>query len=289
MGPVEATSAFPVTVVMESALSGASLDWAYVQPKVAENVRTCIYDRAGYGWSQPAPSFSPRCSRDLAVELHTLLDAAGIPAPYLLVGHSMGGYHVRAFAGLYPSETAGMVLVDASHEDLFSFWPETLLKRDARQLRIARLLAVTGILRLMIKAGWVGEVEAFAGKFPVYMRPTVKRFYSRPSLYRTALRELACRDLDASQVRQLCPPGSLGSRPLAVVAAGAHRLPGTSGSGREGEWRQRQVDLASLSSNSRLFLAEASDHYVQLDQPERVVEAILWVIEQILPEQGRLA
>src|SRR5258708_33550245 len=73
------------------------------------------YGRGGYGWSEPGPE--PRTSLQIAKELKALLDAAGETGPYVMVGPSFGGFNVRVFTGLYPADVAGVVLVDASHED----------------------------------------------------------------------------------------------------------------------------------------------------------------------------
>lgn len=101
-------------VVLDAGLGGASSDWRKVQPDLATTNRTCIYDRAGYGRSDAGPL--PRTSARIAAELRTLLMLAELPPPYLLVGHSFGGYNMRLFAGLFPGDTAGVVLVDSPHE-----------------------------------------------------------------------------------------------------------------------------------------------------------------------------
>lgn len=99
-------------VLFENGL-GEPLDtWKSVQPAIAKLTTTVSYDRAGLGQSQPAPGSGPRSRRDLADELHRLLRAAKVPGPYILVGHSLGGSVVQVFAGAYPDETAGLVLVD---------------------------------------------------------------------------------------------------------------------------------------------------------------------------------
>jgi len=103
------------TVVLDSGMGGSSLDWLRVQPEIAKFTRVCSYDRAGYGWSDSSPM--PRTSLQIAEELKGLLTSAEERGPYLLVGHSFGGYNVRMFAKLYPSDVAGMVLVDAEHPD----------------------------------------------------------------------------------------------------------------------------------------------------------------------------
>ncbi len=99
------------TVVFESGMGASCVSWTLVQSQVAQFSRPVSYDRAGHGWSDPARE--PRTARQIAQELHTLLGAASVPAPYVLVGHSFGGYLNRAFAHMYRDEVVGMGLVDS--------------------------------------------------------------------------------------------------------------------------------------------------------------------------------
>jgi pimeloyl-ACP methyl ester carboxylesterase len=101
------------TVLFESGMGASCLSWTLVQPRVAQFTRAVSYDRGGHGRSDPTRE--PRTARQIAQELHTLLDAAGVPGPYVLVGHSFGGYVNRAFAHRYCNEVVGMVLVDSLH------------------------------------------------------------------------------------------------------------------------------------------------------------------------------
>src|SRR6185503_1985905 len=103
------------TVVMIAGGGDFSFDWSLVQPKVAQFTRVCSYDRAGLAWSDPGPT--PRTMRQDAYELHRLIEAAHIKAPYVLIGHSLGGLIARVYEEQYPDEVAGMVLVDPTHED----------------------------------------------------------------------------------------------------------------------------------------------------------------------------
>jgi pimeloyl-ACP methyl ester carboxylesterase len=103
------------TVILEAGLGDVSGIWDKVQPAVAEFTCVCSYDRAGQGRSDPAST--PRTCRDMVDDLHALLAGAKISPPFILVGHSFGGMLVRLYASLYPEEIAGMVLVDAVHED----------------------------------------------------------------------------------------------------------------------------------------------------------------------------
>ncbi len=108
-------------VVLESGVGDTISSWAKVQPDVARFARVVAYDRAGLGMSDPAVT-EPRATAQIARELHTALHKSKLQPPYVLVGHSMGGLHVRLFAYQFPNEVAGLVLVDPSAED----WNELL-------------------------------------------------------------------------------------------------------------------------------------------------------------------
>jgi pimeloyl-ACP methyl ester carboxylesterase len=103
------------TVVFEAGLNASSDSWDGVVPTIARTTRVCFYDRPGTGGSDSRPG--PRTSLTIAKQLHALLAQEGIKGPYVLVGHSIAGFHLRVFAGLYPAAVAGMVCVDCTHPD----------------------------------------------------------------------------------------------------------------------------------------------------------------------------
>src|SRR6202050_3740914 len=138
------------TVILDSGLRDSYISCHKVQPQIAQFVRVCSYDRAGLGYSDSGPH--PRTSKDIAGELRTLLHNAGVAPPYILVGHSMGGYDVRLYASLYRGEVAGMVLVDSSHPEQRKRLPPALNDLDASWLREQEFLEFTlpfGIPRLL--------------------------------------------------------------------------------------------------------------------------------------------
>ncbi|MFQ5571345.1 MAG: alpha/beta fold hydrolase, partial [Rhodothermales bacterium] len=98
------------TVVIDTGWGDASANWHSLQTRIARDTRVCVYDRAGYGWSEPGPE--PRSSRQVVHELKRLLEAAGLEGPYVLVGHSLGGLNMHLFASQYPAMVAGVVLLD---------------------------------------------------------------------------------------------------------------------------------------------------------------------------------
>lgn len=93
------------TVILESGLGDFSVEWSRVQPRIASVARVCSYDRAGDGWSDLAPY--PRTLHQVVYELHTLLERANVGPPYVLVGHSYGGWLVQLYASDYRTQIAG--------------------------------------------------------------------------------------------------------------------------------------------------------------------------------------
>jgi pimeloyl-ACP methyl ester carboxylesterase len=114
-------------VVMDAGLESSGKTWSAVVPRIARFTRVCVYDRHGVGLSDGLPSGTTnRTAKDVVNDLHRLLATYQVPAPYVLVGHSVGGLHVRLYAVRHPEQVAGIVLVDSSHEDQY--------ERNARSL-----------------------------------------------------------------------------------------------------------------------------------------------------------
>ena len=234
-------------VILDSGLGGTSAGWGFVQPEVARFTRVCSYDRAGMGYSDPGPS--PRTARRLARELATLVGRSGIDGPLVLVGASSGGLNVRVFASDYPDRVAGLVLVDATHEDQGHEIPP--------MTRFAALLSSTGILRLLgVSLGH--RVETLAPSVQPFARAT--RF--RTTGYRAAAAELVAMRESAAEVRSSRRKLTIPT----VVITGARGL--------DASWRDLQRDQVTLSERGCQIIAEQSGHVVPIDQPEVVVEAI---------------
>ncbi len=100
------------TVVLEPGAGMSSSTMGWIQPAVARDTRVCVYDRAGRGWSDPADTTQD--ATQIATDLHTLLQRANVPGPYVLAGHSFGGLYALTYAAQYPTEVAGMVLIDST-------------------------------------------------------------------------------------------------------------------------------------------------------------------------------
>jgi pimeloyl-ACP methyl ester carboxylesterase len=276
------------TVVFEGGLGAPAFAWAWVQPEVATMTRACSYDRAGLGWSDPGPE--PRTGQQMVTELATLLHDAGESGPYILVGHSLGGLNTRLFAAQYPTDVAGIVLVDASHEAQSERMPAAYQQVDAANLQMNMLLRIAsrlGITRLLDALGLLPSVESLVGPLPRDVLPVAAAFLvHNPSQWDTGYAELAVLDTDMAQIAALRgmlgqPP--LGNLPLVVITAARpadlSRLPRDFPI-QEGRrvWLELQDDLATLASNSIHLVAEQSDHNIPLRQPQIIIDAIRQMI-----------
>jgi pimeloyl-ACP methyl ester carboxylesterase len=150
--------------VIVPALASNVLEWVRVQRATATGTTVCVYDRAGIGWS--GPPRGPLTFDAMADDLHAALKAAGIGAPYIIAGHSLGGIAARRFQARYPDDVAGMLLVDSSHEDQSRRlgWREgtgdhlwDAAKRQARILGARRLAASLGKLSAVDRASLARE------------------------------------------------------------------------------------------------------------------------------------
>lgn len=265
------------TVILESGHgAGGSEDWVKVQPAIAEETRVCAYDRGGIMWSTPRAG--PRDATRIADELHALLRAADEPGPYVMVGHSLGGAFVRVFAGRFPDAVVGLVFVDATPPGLMSRMPADMqAAMSARPPELlVRLLAAIGVMRVM-RFGDAG----FPEMWPDSARAAIRAML--PLSVRGILGERAAIDDALAEAGAVT---TLGNRPLVVLTAGKHRAPpsGVSDSSIalfEQLWQGMQNELATLSSNADHRTIASSDHYIQLDDPGAVIDAVSRVVRSV--------
>jgi pimeloyl-ACP methyl ester carboxylesterase len=260
------------TAVMDSGLGGTVLDWQLVQPELARSMRVCTYDRAGIGWS--APGTQPRTSEQIARELHTLLGNAGIEGPYVLVGHSFGGTNIQVYASQYPDEVAGMVLVDSALEDEEAV---TLTKSLQPSPLLLRFLATIGVTRLPYTLG---------AETPGLTSPELEDEQAAISSHRKHIFAIAdeTSSLEESFAENRTRPMSLGDKPLMVLTAGSVQTEGTGLSPEQADQLDKlhsesQAALTRRSENARQIIAEDSGHYIQVERPELVRDAIRQVVE----------
>lgn len=272
------------TVVIDSGIGGSSIEWSSIQQEVGKFARVVTYDRAGYAYSEEGPG--PRSSDRAVEELRTLLSKAQIPGPYILVGHSFGGLNARIFAHRYPQDVAGLVLVDATHEDeLTERFPKAhheAWNGGVQGMKVFSRLAPLGLPRLMAATGLLPpEMKAALAKLSPEVRKRLLAFYFHPRHLRTLYQEMAAMEQSYAIARQT---GSLGDIPLIVLKHGRPdsvdpQMPPEVTAHIEGGLSELAQAMAGLSTRGKLVVAEQSGHAIHYDQPDLVIAAIREVAE----------
>lgn len=278
-------------VVFESGLMSTVLAWQNIQPEVAKSTRTVSYDRAGLGWSDPGPI--PRDADQIACELHALLEVSRVVPPYVLVGHSFGGLTTRVFASRFPDEVAGLVLLDpvvprewnpASEQD------QQRIRTGARILRRASLISHWGVLRLtslLLRSGpqRVAEplirlmsrgapAEHGTARSPLFWnlppreRAMAHFFWVQPKFTETIASQIENLPESAAQVGAT---KCLAGKPVTVISAANTPL----------QRRSEQIAMAQLSSAGRHITATRSNHWIMVDEPQLVLEAVGDIVDQV--------
>jgi pimeloyl-ACP methyl ester carboxylesterase len=265
-----------------------------VQPQVAEFAEVHSYDRAGLAWSDPVrgPVTATKC----AAELHDLIASTRIQTPCVLVGHSFGTFVVQAYASAHPENVAGIVLVDPIYPAEFleaSRQQRWRLKGGVYFSRLGTLVAHTGVVRLclsLLTSGstavpkgvsklfgseatkvltrLVGEVQ----KLPPEAWPAVASHWSQSKCFTSMGRHLSGLPRSAAEIARCTTSPDI---PVVVITA-ASQPPAN---------REAHARIAASSRQGRQIFASASGHWVHLDQPELVVEAIRAVLSEI-PSEG---
>lgn len=236
-------------VVMQIGLGGSAADWSRIEPTIAVSTTVCVYDRAGHGWSDPAPD--PQDGNAIATDLHAALAQVGVAGPYVLVGHSSGGPYMRVFADRYPGEVAGMVLLDAQPADAFTALPDY-------PAFYAPYRSATALAPSLARAG-LGFLLGSA---------------TDPSGIRTAtsLRDEVAALPDA--LRQAQGLTTIGGRPLVVVSAGT---------GQQTGWLEAQDRLVALSWNAahRVIPTATHESLIEGADAPSSAQAILDVVSSV--------
>jgi pimeloyl-ACP methyl ester carboxylesterase len=282
------------TVILENGGNSPGYSLLVQQSKMAAFTRTCWYDRAGVGWSDP-PS-SPRTSASVVSDLHESLQLAGVPPPYVMVGGSVGGEYVRIYTARYPSDVAGLVLVDSATPDMrepdFALAPVNRMSGSKRHLICVALpfLARFGVLRFVASR----ERRFPPPDFTAEQASVLAKLEAQPKAFRTDV-EQACAATDEGRVvprtgggnpdidNAVRNAGSLGDRPLVVLTAGRYWAPPgfekEAAEYHEIQVHQLQASLAPLSTHGRQVVVDADHGMTQ--SPESVVIAVRQVVDEV--------
>ena len=242
---------------------GFSFDWGLVQPEVAKFTKICTYDISGTAWSDPGPTLTCQARVN---EVHKLFTNAKIEGPYVLVGLSVGAMVARLYASLYPSEVAGMVIVDHAFIDVGGDPPPAIPSPSFAGLDSPPVLIHQTPIILTVE-----DTSDFS-KLPA----SIQKLHRWAESLKPALPTVETAEDCLAQLKGTGQvPQPLGNTPLVVVSTG-NELP---------NYKKLQTELLALSKRSRQLMAESSFHSVEIDQPEVVIEAISQVVNMV--REGR--
>lgn len=277
-------------VVFEAGIAASSVSWSLVQPEVAKFARACSYDRAGLAWSDPGPR--ARSIPGFVADLRRLLDGAGVGPPYVLVGHSFGGLIIRAFARAYPGDVAGLVFVDTLHpEEWMSLSPDQrrMLRGGIFLSHVGAALARVGLVRLCLSllsggapgpprrvsrvfgptaAALLEHVVGEVRKLPAEVLPSVQAHWSNPRAFRGMWQHLAALPLCAEHLSS--EADASGDLPIVTLSA-VNRRP---------RWLTADDVLARSSARGRHIVSTRAGHWIHIDDPSLVIDAIRDVVCQ---------
>jgi pimeloyl-ACP methyl ester carboxylesterase len=267
------------TVVIDAGLASWSIHWRGVQESLAEFTQACIYDRAGYGWSEAGPE--PRTAAQITGELDTLLQEANVEGPYVLVGHSFGGLLMQLFYAQHPDRVSGLVLVDSPNPHAETSLPEGWMEANAalyEQFPDFAGFAEQGFI--------TPESIAVPPDYPEDIHLLYQEQLATAGFFNTAYSEITHIEESSAQVADAIE--SFGDLPLVVIwPTETAEIPANAESITPELWAAfheanaaHQEELAALSTRGELVRAENSSHdTVQFEQPEVIVEAVQRVIE----------
>ena len=282
------------TVILEPGGNSPGYAQLWLQSKMAVFTRTCWYDRAGVGWSDP-PS-SPRTSASIVSDLHEALQRARVLPPYVMAGGSVGGEYVHIYTAHYPTEVAGLVLIDSAvpdmHEPDFALGPMNRMSGSTRHLICMALPAMSRFGLIRFEAS--GERRPPPPNFTLEQASVLAKLEAQPTAFRTDA-EQACAATDQGRIvpregggnpdinNAARNAGSLGDRPLVVLTAGRYWAPDgfekEAAEYHEIQVHQLQASLVRLSTHGRQVIVDAG--HDMAESPDSIVTAVHEVVNEV--------
>lgn len=281
------------TVVVLTALGSPSLEWASIAEAMSEYTTVCLYDRPGLGWSETKLGL-PTVG-GMADDLQRLLRSSELPPPYVLVGHSLGGYVARVYAARHSELIAGLVLVDAPHEEQGAYirrlldWRTRMRAMATRFLAGVKRLGPMGWVRLAVDLGLAnGRMRHAAACFPPEQIAAGLALSMRAGIRRATAGEVYA--LISAPAAFRGGRTHLGSTPLVIVTRATNSVETVTGARRVSDRRKRRIStvlalwadlqwkLAAFSTESTVLVATRAGHHVHRDEPELVLQAVRMLV-----------
>jgi len=274
------------TVVLMAGIFSWSLVWYKTQPVIAQKTRVCAFDRAAYGFSDPAPR--PQILSEVVDDLHAVLKAGSIPGPYVLVGHSLGGLEARVYTQRWPQEIVGMVLVDTAQA------AEGLI--DESQPGFDEAAGEESYTADMLHCAALVARGRFEPSSPEFKFCSASLPSDTPAAFRKVWPQFFTADYFADKASLMASVYThrydsadhqhLGAMPLVVLSAENSFDVDTPAGVRfwqayEKSWYAGHEALAHLSSRGVHRLIRESRHHIQLDKPQAVIDAVDDVLRQL--------
>jgi len=274
------------TVILMGGLFSWSLVWYKTQAVIAAHARVCAFDRASYGFSDPAGR--PQIVDDVVEDLHKALAAASLPRPYVLVGHSLGGLEARVYAGRWPEEVGGLVLIDTSPaaEGLIDENQPGFDDAEGRESYASDMMHCAAQVRQGTLVPYSPEFRDCTATVPADTPAVVRAFWPKfftPDYFEakvSLLTSLYTHRYDSADHLKL------GALPLIVLSIehpwetkspASERLDPTYGP----IWNEMHADLARLSTRGVHRVIKDSGHHIQLDQPQAAIDAVEEVVREV--------
>ncbi|MEI9984886.1 MAG: alpha/beta hydrolase [Aliidongia sp.] len=273
------------TVVFDADAGAPGWDWLLVQPAIAKRTQSCVYDRAGLGFSDP--SNRPGTSANAVEDLNALLAAAGLKPPFILVGEGYGGMNVQLYAYRYPTDVIGLVLVDAQHEDEVARFDQLtdgkfsplLLAVNIGFLKDCAAAAEAGFVPgSKIPADCVGSQLQDRQSFGPTLTETARHLFATAPHWAANFSEESNLPVSADQLRSART--SFGDRPVVYLTRGIspYRIPGQPQSETnkavEQAVKAMHDEIAGLSAHGSNRVVRGAGHDIQLDRPKAVIDAV---------------
>jgi len=238
------------TLVLESGGGEDASQWKGILPELAKQTHVIAYSRAGFGRSDPThtEAATPQSPQSTVRDLHELLQALGEGAPVVLAGHSWGGLLVRLYASTYPTEVAGLVLIDGTHESQFHRW------------------------QAVVPAfSFADTIRALTSKMPPLVRAMYNQLLDIQSAQRVdGMKPLADMPLAVITAVKPCPPnGDFPCRDTRALAV----------------WRQLHDEWFARSTDGLHLVSSRTAHYVMNDQPSLITDAVRFVVGEVRGRQ----